>query len=76
MKRLFLLLALVMGSCACEEKPTPLPIPTPEPEPDPTPVEEAVRVPFQSAITHVQPMTTTTCARKRMSMTGRPWINC
>ena len=27
MKRLFLLLALVMGSCACEEKPTPLPIP-------------------------------------------------
>ena len=57
MKRLFLLLALVMGSCACEEKPTPLPIPTPEPEPDPTPVEEAVRVPFQSAITHVQPMT-------------------
>ena len=57
MKRIFLLLALVMGSCACEEKPTPLPIPTPEPEPDPTPVEEAVRVPFQSAITHVQPMT-------------------
>ena len=57
MKRIFLLLALVMGSCACEEKPTPLPIPTPEPEPDPTPVEEAVRVPFQSSITHVQPMT-------------------
>ena len=57
MKRLFLLMALILGSCACEEKPTPLPIPTPEPEPDPTPVEEAVRVPFQSAITHVQPMT-------------------
>ena len=57
MKRIFLLLALVMGSCACEEKPTPDPIPNPEPEPDPTPVEEAVRVPFQSSITHVQPMT-------------------
>lgn len=57
MKRLFLLLALIMGSCACEEKPTPTPIPIPEPEPEPTPVEEAVRVPFQSEITHVQPMT-------------------
>ena len=57
MKRFFLLLALVMGSCACEEKPTPDPIPNPEPDPDPTPVEEAVRVPLQSAITHVQPMT-------------------
>ena len=57
MNRFFLLLALVMGSCACEEKPTPDPIPNPEPEPDPTPVEEAVRVPFQSSITHVQPMT-------------------
>ena len=55
MKRLFLLLALILGSCACEEKPTPTPIP--EPEPEPTPVEEAVRVPFQSEITHVQPMT-------------------
>jgi hypothetical protein len=48
-------MALIMGSCACEEKPTPTPIPIPEPEP--TPVEEAVRVPFQSEITHVQPMT-------------------
>ncbi len=55
MKRLFPLMALIMGSCACEEKPTPTPIPIPEPEP--TPVEEAVRVPFQSEITHVQPMT-------------------
>ena len=55
MKRLFLLMALILGSCACEEKPTPTPIP--EPEPEPTPVEEAVRVPFQSEITHVQPMT-------------------
>ena len=55
MKRIFLLLALVMGSCACEEKPTPEP--GPNPGPDPKPVEEAVRVPLQSAITHVQPMT-------------------
>lgn len=55
MKRLFLLMALILGSCACEEKPTPTPIP--EPEPEPTPVEEAVRVPFQAEITHVQPMT-------------------
>ena len=57
MKRLFLLMALILGSCACEEKPTPTPTPIPEPEPEPTPVEEAVRVPFQSEITHVQPMT-------------------
>ena len=55
MNRFFLLLALVMGSCACEEKPTPEP--GPNPGPDPKPVEEAVRVPLQSAITHVQPMT-------------------
>ena len=57
MKRFFLLLALVIGSCACEEKPAPTPTPIPEPDPDPIPVEEAVRVPFQSEITHVQPMT-------------------
>ena len=57
MKRFFLLLALAIGSCACEEKPAPTPMPIPEPDPDPTPVEEAVRVPFQSEITHVQPMT-------------------
>lgn len=57
MKRLFLLMALILGSCACEEKPTLTPTPIPEPEPEPTPVEEAVRVPFQSEITHVQPMT-------------------
>ncbi len=57
MKRLFLLMALILGSCACEEKPTPTPTPIPEPEPEPTPVEEAVRVPFQAEITHVQPMT-------------------
>ena len=55
MNRFFLLLVLVMGSCACEEKPTPEP--GPNPGPDPKPVEEAVRVPLQSAITHVQPMT-------------------
>ena len=55
MNRFFLLLALIMGSCACEEKPTPEP--GPNPGPDPKPVEEAVRVPLQSAITHVQPMT-------------------
>ena len=57
MKRLFLLMALILGSCACEEKPTPTPIPEPGPEPEPNPVEEAVRVPFQAEITHVQPMT-------------------
>jgi hypothetical protein len=50
-------MALILGSCACEEKPTPTPTPIPEPEPEPTPVEEAVRVPFQAEITHVQPMT-------------------
>ena len=58
MKRLFLL-ALILGSCACGEKPGPDPVPGPgpEPEPDPIPEETTVRVPFQSAITHVQPMT-------------------
>ena len=50
-------MALILGSCACEEKPTPTPIPEPGPEPEPNPVEEAVRVPFQAEITHVQPMT-------------------
>ncbi len=45
MKRFILLLALVLGSCACRETPSPVP------------TEESVRVPLQSSITHVQPMT-------------------
>ena len=45
MKRLFLLLSLALGSCACEDKPAV----------DAT--EYGTRVPLQSAITHVQPMT-------------------
>ena len=43
MKKLFLLLSLALGSCACEEK-------TDQ-------AEYGTRVPLQSAITHVQPMT-------------------
>ena len=63
MKKIFLLLALALVSCNCgsDPIPTPTPTPTPTPEPEPTPepvpVETAVRVPLQSAITHVQPMT-------------------
>ena len=49
MKRLVLLLTLVLGSCACVEKQTQ--------ETDPTPTEYGTRIPLQSAITHVQPMT-------------------
>ena len=51
MRRLFLLLALGLVSCSCGEKPVP------EPGPDPDPAEFGTRVPLQSAITHVQPMT-------------------
>ena len=47
MKRLFLLLSVAAVSCSCEV------IPTPEPEP----AEYGTRIPLQSAITHVQPMT-------------------
>ena len=45
MKRLFLLLSLALGSCACEDKPAV----------DAT--EYGTRVPLQSVIDHVQPMT-------------------
>ena len=51
MRRLFLLLALGLVSCSCGEKPVP------EPGPDPDPAEFGTRVPLQSAVTHVQPMT-------------------
>ena len=49
MRRFFLMLALALSSCACGEKP--------EPEEGPTPGEYGTRVPLQSAVTHVQPMT-------------------
>ena len=50
MKRIFLLLSLTLASCACVEKP--------EPDgPGTEPAEYGTRIPLQSAITHVQPMT-------------------
>ena len=50
MKRTLLLLSLAFVSCACGEKP--------EPEgPGTEPAEYGTRIPLQSAITHVQPMT-------------------
>ena len=49
MRKLFLLLALGLGSCSCGDKPAP--------EPGTDPAEYGTRVPLQSAITHVQPMT-------------------
>ena len=49
MKKLFLLLSLALGSCACKDKPAL--------GPDVDPTEYGTRVPLQSAITHVQPMT-------------------
>ena len=49
MKRLFLMLAIGLSSCACVEKP--------EPENGLSPAEYGTRVPLESAITHVQPMT-------------------
>ena len=49
MRKFFLMLALGLSSCACGEKP--------EPVDDSTPGEYGTRVPLQSAITHVQPMT-------------------
>ncbi len=53
MKRLFLLLALGLVSCSCGEEPVV------EPDTDSGTVPEGydTRVPLQSAITHVQPMT-------------------
>ena len=51
MRRFILLFALVLGSCCCGEKPSPDPEPAPGPDGYPT------RVPLQSAVTHVQPMT-------------------
>ena len=49
MKRIFLLLAL--ASCACQSKTDPTP------DPGPTPAPAGTRVPLQSQVTHVQPMT-------------------
>ena len=51
MRRFLLLLALGLGSCSCGDKPEP------EPGPGSDPAEYGTRVPLQSAITHVQPMT-------------------
>lgn len=53
MKRLLLLLAIGLCSCTCGNKP----VPDPDPETGPSPTEYGTRVPLQSAITHVQPMT-------------------
>ena len=50
MKRLLLLLSLALASCSCVEKNTPE-------EPGTDPAEYGTRIPLQSAITHVQPMT-------------------
>ena len=50
MKRLLLLLSLALASCSCVEKNTPE-------EPGTDPAEYGTRVPLQSAVTHVQPMT-------------------
>ena len=47
MKSPFLLLTLLLASCACGNKPVD----------DVVPTEYGTRVPLQSAITHVQPMT-------------------
>ena len=63
MRKIFLLLTLVLGSCCCVQKqspdprPEPTPGPGPEPKPEPVPAEYGTRIPLQSAITHVQPMT-------------------
>ena len=50
MKKLLLLLSLALASCSCVEKNTPE-------EPGSDPAEYGTRIPLQSAITHVQPMT-------------------
>ena len=50
MKKLLLLLSLALASCSCVEKNTPE-------EPGTDPAEYGTRIPLQSAITHVQPMT-------------------
>ena len=50
MKRLLLLLSLALASCSCVEKNTPE-------EPGNDPAEYGTRIPLQSAVTHVQPMT-------------------
>ena len=50
MKRILLLLSLTLVSCACVEKPEP-------DDPGLGPAEYGTRVPLQSAVTHVQPMT-------------------
>ena len=61
-KILSILVVLALASCACGTKsnPNPVPGPQPKPEPDPAPqpsAEYGVRVPLESSITHVQPMT-------------------
>ncbi|MBQ6762837.1 MAG: DUF4832 domain-containing protein [Bacteroidales bacterium] len=49
MKKLFLLMSLALVSCSCENKT--------EPESGQKPAEYGTRIPLQSSITHVQPMT-------------------
>jgi len=56
MKRLLLLLAFAWGCCGCGEKPGPEPGPDPS-VPDELPADYTTRVPLQSSVTAVQPMT-------------------
>ena len=49
MKKLFLLLSMALVSCSCENKT--------EPDAGGKPAEYGIRIPLQSSITHVQPMT-------------------
>ena len=49
MKKLFLLLSMAIVSCSCENKT--------EPDAGGKPAEYGIRIPLQSSITHVQPMT-------------------
>lgn len=55
MKRLLLLFTMAWGCCCCGDKPGPEP--GPDPVPDQLPEDYTTRVPLQSALTHVQPMT-------------------
>ena len=55
MKRLLLLFTMAWGCCCCGDKPGPEP--GPDPVPDQLPEDYTTRVPLQSAITAVQPMT-------------------
>ena len=56
MKKLMLLLAFAWGCCGCGEKPGPEPGPDPS-APDELPADYTTRVPLQSSVTAVQPMT-------------------